>query len=317
MAGVTDSPFRRLARECGAGLVYTEMVSDKGLLFGGVRSRELLTHTPGEHPLAVQVFGAEAATLARAAVTVARAGADIIDINMGCPVPKVVRNGAGAALMRDPGRAGAIIRAVVGAVACPVTVKLRKAWGPGDPDAVVLAQAAVEAGASAVTVHGRTRDQYYVGRADWDIIGRVVAAVPVPVIGNGDVFEPEDAVRMLRETGCAGVMVGRGALGNPWIFRRTRHLLATGQELPPPTARERRDMIERHLGLLLKVKGERRGLVQMRKHAAWYLRGLPGAARVRARLVRSCTPQEMMAIVDAWLQALEEETSGPTGSTCG
>lgn len=302
MAGVSDAPFRQLAKAAGCGLVFTEMVSDRGLLQENVVAREILKFEEKERPLGVQLFGSEPETLARAAVEAVRLGADLIDINMGCPVPKVVKTGAGAALMRRPELAAHLVAAVRSSVDCPVTVKMRKSWDGDGPDAVELACRVVAAGASGVTVHGRTRAQFYSGKADWDIIARVKAAVGVPVVGNGDVFHPEDAGRMLEETGCDGVMVGRGALGNPWIFARAAHYLGTGQLLPPPTPAERVAMARRHLELMLQWKGPRRGLVQMRKHAAWYLKGCPGAAGARARVVRAESPQELVAALEEWLE---------------
>lgn len=301
MAGVSDAPFRQLAKEAGCGLVFSEMVSDKGLLHSGPGTRDILRFEERERPLAVQLFGSDPATMARVAVLVEELGVDLIDINMGCPVPKVVKTGAGAALMRHPGLAARLVEAVASAVKCPVTVKMRKSWDEESPDAVVLARLVVAAGAVCVTVHGRTRGQYYAGSADWGIIARVKEAVGVPVIGNGDVFQPEDARRMLDTTGCDGVMIGRGALGNPWIFSRTAHYLATGQLLPPPTPVQRVAMARRHLELMLRWKGPRRGMVQMRKHAAWYLKGCPGAAAVRARLVKAENPGDMLTAFEHWL----------------
>ncbi|HAI21285.1 MAG TPA: tRNA dihydrouridine synthase DusB [Clostridiales bacterium UBA8153] len=304
MAGVSDAPFRQLAKEAGCGLVFTEMVSDRGLLQESAASREILRFEEKERPLGVQLFGSDPALLARAAVEAVRLGADLIDINMGCPVPKVVKTGAGAALMRHPELAASLVAAVRSAVDCPVTVKMRKSWDEEGPDAVELAGRIVAAGASGVTVHGRTRAQFYSGRADWDIITRVKAAVAVPVVGNGDVFHPEDAARMLEATGCDGVMIARGALGNPWIFLRAAHYLCTGHLLPPPTPKERVEMACRHLELMLRWKGPRRGLVQMRKHAGWYLKGCPGAAGARDRLVRAESPQELVAALGEWLECV-------------
>ncbi|KKM09087.1 TIM barrel oxidoreductase NifR3 [Clostridiales bacterium PH28_bin88] len=286
MAGFTDKAYRILAKEAGCGLVFTEMISDKALIYNNQRTWKLLDLTGEEKPIAVQIFGADPGEMAEAARMVEEHGAAIIDINMGCPTPKIVKNGEGAALMREPSRASAIVREVVGAVRVPVTVKMRKGWDDASVNAVELARMVVDAGASVLTVHGRTRMQFYSGQADWDIIRRVVQSVEVPVIGNGDLREPEDAVRMLDETGCSGVMVGRAALGNPWLFERFEAYLGRGERLSPPTAQERVTTALRHLRMAVEFKGEWTGVREMRKHLAWYLRGLKGAARVRQRINR-------------------------------
>lgn len=304
MAGVTDLPFRTLAREMGCGLVYTGMISDRGLVHGNAETRRLLSISPRERPVGVQIFGSEPAIMARAAEIAVAAGADLVDINMGCPVPKVVKGGAGAALMRDPRSACRVVEAVAAVVSVPVTVKLRKGWDEAGANAVEVARAVVEAGARAVTVHGRTRDQFYGGRADWAVIARVKEAVDVPVIGNGDVWSPRDAGRVLEETGCDGVMIGRAALGNPWIFRQTVHFLRTGELLPPPTPVERVKMALRHLEGLVAFRGEYRGVREMRKHAAWYMKGLPGASRVRERCFRAETAGELSGILAQYQNTL-------------
>lgn len=289
MAGVTDRAFRILAAEHGCGLVYTEMISDQALIYGNPKTNILLDCRGERGPVGMQIFGSQPEYMARAAEIVAGRGATVIDINMGCPTPKIVKNGEGAALMRNPALAAEIVAAVAERVNCPVTVKIRKGWDVDSVNAVEFAGLMVQAGAAAVAVHGRTRSQFYSGRADWDIIRRVREAVEVPVIGNGDVHGPEDAARMLEETGCQGVMIGRAAMGNPWIFSRVRHYLATGELLPDPTPEERRQTAVRHYELLAETKGEDIANREMRKHLAWYTRGLRGAARLRERINRGCS----------------------------
>jgi len=283
MAGITDRAFRELAREMGAGLTCTEMISAQALVHGS-RKTEWLLNIAGESPICVQLFGSDPLILARAARMAVEAGADIVDLNMGCPTPKIVKSGEGCALMRDPKRAGGIVAAVTAAVPVPVTVKMRKGWDEGYPDAVELAGTVAAAGAAAVTVHGRLRTEFFGGQADWSIIRAVKDAVPIPVIGNGDVQSGKDAADMLAVTGCDAVMIGREARGNPWIFRSVLHYLETGRELPPPSRAERVAMALRHFDLLVRYKGEGRAVLEMRKHLAWYTRGLRGAARLRARL---------------------------------
>jgi tRNA-dihydrouridine synthase B len=284
MAGVTDLPFRLLAKELGCSLLYSEMVSDKGLLHNNCHTLDMLRIDDRERPVAVQIFGSEPAPMAAAARIVARAGADIVDINMGCPTPKIVKNGEGSALMRRQELARAIIAAVAEAVTVPVTVKIRKGWDEASVNAVEIAALAEQAGAAAIAVHGRTREQFYAGQADWDIIRRVKERVSIPVIGNGDVRTPEDAARLLAYTGCDAVMVGRAAQGNPWIFRQIGQYLANGRTPPPPSLAERLEVLARHLDMLIAHKGEHIAIMEMRRHAAWYTKGLPHAAEIRLRL---------------------------------
>jgi len=304
MAGVTDRAYRILAREAGCALTFTEMVSDQALLYGSPRTALILEHSGEAGPLAVQIFGSRPDYMAAAAEMVADGGADIIDINMGCPTPKIVRNGEGAALMKDPELAAAIVAAVVKRVNIPVTVKMRRGWDESSVNAVELARRVEAAGAAAVAVHGRTRAQFYSGRADWEIIRRVKQAVKIPVIGNGDVFTPQDARRMLLETGCDAVMIGRASLGNPWIFSRTVHYLETGELPPLPEPEEKLHTALRHLDLLVELKGERVAVWEMRKHAAWYLKGLRGAARMRERINQAPALEELRGLLKEFLFSL-------------
>ncbi|MFX4302906.1 tRNA dihydrouridine synthase DusB [Alicyclobacillus tolerans] len=281
MAGVCNPAFRILAKELGAGMVCAEMVSDKALVHGNQKSQKMLTILPDEHPVSLQLVGYDKESMVKAAEMVGETNADIIDINMGCPVLKIYKNGSGAALARNPEYAASIVKEVVERVNKPVTVKFRKGWDDDHVNAVEVALAVVEAGACAVTLHGRTAKQMYTGYADWSIIASVKQAVNVPVIGNGDIASPEDAYRMMMETGCDGVMVGRAALGNPWIFREIAHFLETGQKIEKPGVDERITVALRHLELLVAEKGEVVGVKEMRKHAAWYIKGLPGCAEMR------------------------------------
>ncbi|GBF32043.1 tRNA dihydrouridine synthase B [Desulfocucumis palustris] len=293
MAGVTDQAYRTLAREAGCGLVCTEMVSDQALIYGNSKTYTILGTGDEPRPLAVQIFGSNPEYMARAAALVEERGASIIDINMGCPTPKIVRNGEGSALMKNPRLAERIVRAVAGAVSVPVTAKIRKGWDDLSVNAVEFAQILEEAGVSAITVHGRTREQFYSGRADWDIIRRVREAVKIPVIGNGDIRSGPDALAMIKRTGCPGVMIGRASMGNPWVFAEAVHYLATGEIPPPPGTGEKIATALRHLELLVKYKGEYIGVREMRKHAAWYLKGMPGAAKLRDQINRVGTEREM------------------------
>ncbi|HHW92637.1 MAG TPA: tRNA dihydrouridine synthase DusB [Firmicutes bacterium] len=297
MAGITDLSYRILAREQGCALVYTEMISARGLLYNNKNTREMLPAAGEARPLAVQLFGSEPEVMAEAAKIVAAFPVDIIDINMGCPVAKVVKNGEGAALMQDPERAARIVAAVAGAVSLPVTVKIRKGWDNQTGNAVAFARQMEAAGARAIAVHGRTRSQMYGGRADWQVIREVKESVSIPVIGNGDLWEPTDATRMLVETGCDAVMLARGTLGNPWLISRTVTYLSSGRLPPPPSAAERLTMALRHLDLLITHKGEARGVREMRKFAAWYLKGLPHSAAARDRVTRAKDKDEMRKIL--------------------
>lgn len=298
MAGVTDLPFRMLCKEQGCGLLYTEMVSAKAILYKNRNTKELLEVREEERPIAVQLFGSDPEIVSDMAAQIEDGPYDIIDINMGCPVPKVVNNGEGSALMKNPKLVEEILSSMVKKLKKPVTVKFRKGFDDGQANAAEIAKIAEGCGVSAVAVHGRTREQYYSGKADWDIIRQVKAAVKIPVIGNGDIWEPEDAKRMMEETGCDGVMIARGARGNPWLFARINHYLDTGELLPPPDQEEICRMMMRHARMQAELKGEAIGMKEMRKHIAWYTAGLPHSAGIR----RACNLVETLSELEALLQ---------------
>lgn len=281
MAGVTDLPFRLLCKEQGCGLMYTEMVSAKAILYKNRNTGPLMEVRPEEEPVALQLFGSDPEIVSDIAAQVEDGPYAFIDINMGCPVPKIVNNGEGSALMKNPKLVEQILTALVKKVKKPVTVKFRKGFDDDHINAVEIAKIAESCGVSAVAVHGRTRAQFYSGKADWDIIRQVKEAVKIPVIGNGDIFTPEDAKRMLEETGCDGLMIARGAKGNPWIFSKTLHYLETGELLGPPSREELKETILRHAQLQIQFKGEYLGLCEMRKHLSWYTVGLPHSSSLR------------------------------------
>lgn len=284
MAGVTDLPFRILCSEQGAGLICTEMVSAKAISFHNKNTEALLETAPEERPVSLQLFGSDPDIISQMAACIEERPFDILDINMGCPVPKVAGNGEGSALMRNPKLVEQIISKTVRAIRKPVTVKMRKGFTQSEVNAVEIAKIAEAAGASAIAVHGRTRDQYYSGNADWEIIRQVKEAVNIPVIGNGDVDSPQKARAMLDETGCDAVMIGRAARGNPWIFRQVSEYLTTGILLPPPGQQEVLEMMLRHARMQLEYKGEYTGIREMRKHVSWYTAGFPNSSRLRAAI---------------------------------
>ena len=303
MAGVTDLPFRVLCREQGAGCVVTEMVSAKAVLYNNNNTRELLHIDPAERPAAVKLCGSEPDIMAEIAARLEEGPYDYIDVNMGCPVPKIVNNGEGSALMKNPERAKEVLTAMVKAVKKPVTVKFRKGFNDLSVNAVEFAKMAESCGVAAVAVHGRTREQYYSGKADWDIIRQVKEAVRIPVIGNGDIFTPEDAGRMLKETGCDGIMVARGAKGNPWLFGRINHYLDTGEVLPGPSMAEIKAMILRHGRMLVQFKGEGVAMREMRGHMAWYTKGMPHSATLRNEINQVETLEGFVELLDRKIQS--------------
>lgn len=298
MAGVTDKAFRMIVKPFGPALMYTEMVSGKGLFYKSKKTADLLTADESEKPVAVQIFGHDADIMAEIANSALEYGAAVIDINMGCPAPKIVNNGDGCALMKSPETAAKVISAVCRAVDVPVTVKFRAGWDDKNINAVEFAKIAEQSGASAVTVHGRTREQFYSGTADLDIIKAVKAAVKIPVIGNGDIIDGGSAAHMLEYTGCDGIMVGRAAEGNPWIFKEISAYLKDGTVLPPPDLDERREVALKHLGLLVEFKGEHRGVLEGRKHMAWYFKGVSGGAVLRTALNKAQKYDEMCGLIN-------------------
>ncbi|NMA62453.1 MAG: tRNA dihydrouridine synthase DusB [Syntrophomonadaceae bacterium] len=302
MAGYTDKAFRIILQSFGCGLVYTEMISAKALIYRQEKTLAIADVSDEEPSVAVQIFGSEPDTMAAAARLVVELGADIVDINMGCPIPKIVRSGEGAALMRDPEWAAEMVTAVAEAVAVPVTVKIRAGWDAQNINCCQVAALAAEAGAEAIAIHPRTREQLYSGRADWELIRQVKEQVSVPVIGNGDILSAADARQMIDYTGCDLVMIGRGCLGNPFLMREAISYIEHGTILPPAAPSEKLAAARHHLKLACRFKGADRGTREMRKHLAWYIKGFPYAASTRVRINQAHTPQELETI----LQELEE-----------
>ncbi len=298
MAGVTDQPFRLLCREMGAGMVCMEMVSAKAIYYNNRNTETLLAVQPEESPVSLQLFGSEPEIVAEMAARIEERPFSVLDFNMGCPVPKVVNNGEGSALMKNPQLVEKLLGALVKAVKKPVTVKIRKGFDDNTVNAVEIAKIAEHCGVSAVAVHGRTRAQYYSGRADWDIIRQVKKAVRIPVIGNGDVDSPEAAKSMLESTGCDGVMIGRAAQGNPWIFRETVRFLEDGVSVPRPNREEKKEIVLRHAVLQRNIKGEYTAVREMRKHLAWYTSGMPHSARFRGMINSIDTMEALFAGVE-------------------
>ena len=284
MAGVTDLPFRLICKEQDCGMLYTEMVNAKALCYDDQNTKKMLKIEEEEHPVAIQIFGSDPEYMGGAAKILNSYPNEILDINMGCPAPKVVKNGDGSALLKNPELAAKVLKAVVGNSEKPVTLKIRKGWDDTCINAVEIAKIAEDCGISAIAIHGRTREQYYSGKADWDIIRQVKENVSIPVIGNGDVFEVEDAINMLNQTNCDAIMIGRGAQGNPWIFKRINHYMQTGEILPEPTLEEKINTAKKHLKLAVEEHGEYVAVREMRKHIAWYLKGLRNSARVRVEI---------------------------------
>lgn len=284
MAGITDLPFRSICKQYGADVLVTEMISTRGLVYNDPKTFKLLETTPEENPIGVQLFGNDPEDFDVAIKKIAHLPFDFININMGCPTPKIVKNGDGCALMKEPHLASEIIKSAVKASKKPVSIKIRKGWDSGSINAVEFSMMAETSGATMIMIHGRTREMFYQGKADWDIIKKVKSAVNIPVIGNGDVFTPEDAASMLESTNCDGIMIGRGALGNPWIFREIKYYLETGSKLNPPSLDERYRTMLLHLNKAISYHGERLGILEMRKHLAWYIKGLPHSAPVKNAL---------------------------------
>lgn len=301
MAGVTDLPFRLLCKEQGAGLLCMEMISAKALQYKNKNTKALLAIHPDEYPVSLQLFGSDPKIMSEMAKMIEELPFQILDINMGCPVPKVVRNGEGSALMKNPELVHEIVSAVSKAIKKPVTVKIRKGFDDDNINAVEIAKIIEDAGGAAVAVHGRTREQYYSGKADWDIIRQVKEAVSIPVIGNGDILCAQDVIRMKEQTGCDGFMIGRGAQGNPWIFQQILHQLETGEEMPRPSRQEVADMMLLHARLQLQIKGDYIGIREIRKHAAWYTAGYKNSSKLRGKINEVESYAQLEALLEQWL----------------
>lgn len=306
MAGISNTAYRQIIKEMGAGLIYAEMVSDKAICFGSEKTLDLLKMAESERPIAQQIFGSDKESFVKAAKLIEeKMHPDIIDINMGCPVPKVaIKNQAGSALLKNPKLIKEIVSAVVSSVSIPVTVKIRSGWDENSINAVEVAKCIEEAGASAITIHARTRSQGYSGKSDWNIIKQVKENVSIPVIGNGDILSAYDAKRMLDETKCDAVMIGRGVLGNPWLIKECVTYLETGIILTPPSPKEKIQMLKRHYKLLLDNTNEKQAILEIRMHALWYIKGLPGSAQIKNKICQTKTSQDMFDILDDYLNEL-------------
>lgn len=302
MAGITDKPFRNICRKFGAGMVYSEMISAKGLYYRDKKTASLMD-MEGESPCAIQIFGSEPEIIAEVIPCVMEYKPDIIDINMGCPAPKIVNNGDGSALMKNPELMGKIMRAASDASPVPVTAKIRKGW---EEDNSLLCAEILEAnGAAAVAVHGRTREEFYSGKADWDVIKEIKNNLKIPVIGNGDIFEAADAKCMFEETGCDGVMIARGAQGNPWIFKQIEELLKQGEVITVPTAKEKLFIVIEHIDALIADKGESRGVKEARKHIAWYIKGMKGAAAIKTEIFKISDYAKMRQVLTTYIDKIQ------------
>jgi len=302
MAGVTDLPFRLICKEKGCGMLYTEMINAKALCYDDENTKKMLKIEDEEHPIAVQIFGSEPEFMGKAAAIMNEYPNEILDINMGCPAPKVIKNGDGSALMRNPKLASEVLSSVVKNSKKPVTLKIRKGWDDDSVNAAEIAKIAEQCGISALAIHGRTREQFYSGKADWDIIEQIKQTINIPVIGNGDVFEVEDAVNMLEKTKCDAIMIGRGSQGNPWIFKRINHYMETGEILPEPTLEERITTAIKHMNLAVAEHGEYVAVREMRKHIGWYLKGLKNSAKYRDQINKITDYKEVIAMLEEYME---------------